>query len=74
VVLRIDYRGGQHAAKTGAGGPSADGAIAFMMRDTQTGEVVFCKISAAAQPIGRQTRRPVGRRLRREPPDDRSDG
>jgi predicted RNA-binding protein with TRAM domain len=39
---------GEHAAKTGAGVYQTDGAVVFMMRDTQTGEVVPCKITAAA--------------------------
>lgn len=34
--------------RRGRGVHQAGGAIVFMMRDTQTGEIVFCKISAAA--------------------------
>ena len=35
--------------RRGRGVHQAGGAIVFIMRDTQTGEIVFCKISAAAR-------------------------
>jgi len=47
---------GGHAAKTGTGVHATDDAVVFMMRDTMTGEIVPCSISAAA--LGRLAGRP----------------